>query len=576
MINYDHPHRLLMTMTKKKTKAVAPIVYTDEMIDKLTAEEHIAKLTREEKEALYRWALAESARRWDTPVGFAAFYEFLYRRKLPVHARAWVEAMYRAHEEGVGLLLWAWRGSWKTTTLSVTFLAFRIGHEPHKTSLVVCANDDSANKVTAAIAEIIENNPAWKSVFGRIVPHKERGWGAEGYWVRDTALEPPAWAEKQAGVVDPTLVGGGWNSSRLIGKHPTGVLNIDDIHDERNSMSERESQSVVVKVSDTIIPMAIRDDKSGKLSTWMNVIGTPWSETDAYHYLKNTGEMEFLSAPVMVEADIDGDGVVYIDGKNRQGITFVDVTGWWKLTWPDKFNVDAIISSRALSGARGFARMYLLDLVKAKMTGLKYYLYPHENIDPRWQMAGGCDLATVMKRGWRDDPGRDLFSHAWGAKEPLGRIVVVDGVLEQCTQAQAEEHLKKAQTLFGPRWKLTVLEGDGIGEQFYVSLVRRNPGLRVIMQKTRGKGKRYRQEQEMGPWLENGTVMISDADTPYLNALRRALDDFPDGNNDVRDGLYWLCYAFPELLQVQRVEEALPSAFAVEKQPSVWAAFGRR
>jgi len=136
--------------------------------------------------------------------------------------------------------------------------------------------------------------------------------------------------------------------------------------------------------------------------------------------------------------------------------------------------------------------------------------------------------------------------------------------------------LKKAQTLFGPRWKLTVLEGDGIGEQFYVSLVRRNPGLRVIMQKTHGKGKKYRQEWELGPWLENGTVMISDADTPYLNALRRALDDFPDGNNDIRDGLYWLCYAFPELLQVQRVEEALPSAFAVEKQPSVWAAFGRR
>jgi hypothetical protein len=65
--------------------------------------------------------------------------------------------------------------------------------------------------------------------------------------------------------------------------------------------------------------------------------------------------------------------------------------------------------------------------------------------------------------------------------------VVVDGIFEQCTQAEAELHLKKPQDIF-KQWKFTVLEGDGIGETFYTSLMMRNPGLKVSMMKRQGKG----------------------------------------------------------------------------------------
>lgn len=555
---------------RKKQQAVEPELPPIPTVEELREQ---MRSDPEKFNAAYHGILAMAAGAMDNPSGFAAFYELIHGNQAPADALRWIETIYRAHDEGVGALIWAWRGSWKSTTISVTFLAFRIGHEPEKTNLVISANDDTADKITAAIAAIIEHNPAWKLAFPHVTPDKERGWGAEGYWVKDERLPYEEWAAKQASVIDPTLLGAGYTSSRLIGKHPSGVLNIDDIHDERNSISDRERAHVVRVVSDTILPMALKDND--RLITWEIVVGTPWAEDDAYHYLKNTGQFEFIRAPIGEIVDEGTPGAVYVDGRNRDGVVFTDIVGWWMLTRPEAYGAKAIVRERATSGLRGFARMYKLDLKAANIAGLKYYTYPHEKIDlERWETGGGADLATVIEKGLRDDPGRDKFSHAYGVKTPLGQLVVFDGVIEQCTQAQAEDHLKRPQTVF-KRWRHTVLEGDGMGETFYISLLRRNPTLRVMMQKTRGRSKRYRQEQEMGPWLERGVVLISDADTPYLNQLRQALDKFPEGNNDIRDGLYWLCKAFPEVLQMPAEEDELPVPEARKKKKmNPYLAFG--
>src|SRR3990167_3198561 len=73
---------------------------------------------------LERRLLADFARGYDSPFGFSCFYEVVHGNKLPEHCREWVEQRYEAHKIGKGSLDFAWRGSWKTTTLSVTFKAF--------------------------------------------------------------------------------------------------------------------------------------------------------------------------------------------------------------------------------------------------------------------------------------------------------------------------------------------------------------------------------------------------------------------------------------------------------------------
>jgi len=540
------------------------------VLNQILTPEKFAELSEEQQEILACASLA----RFDTPQGFEGFYGAIHGNPMPRHCRAWVREMYDAHEKGIGFLLFAWRGSWKTTTMVQTFTAFRIGHEPHKTNMIVCANDLNAENITKAIAELIENNPMWKIMFPNVEPDKDRGWGAMGYWVKNINYSKEEWSQKQSKVIDPTFFGGGIGSSILIGKHPSGVLAFDDIHDEKNSFSQREREGIIRKVTEVLLPTTIKKKEDGMLSTWLNVIGTPWDTDDAYHVLKNTGQFHFVNAPVMKTSD-GKNGAVYIDGVNRDGIVFDDIVGWWDLAWKNRFPEQAIIRERA-TGKRSFYKMYMLDLLAAKSTRLKYYTYPHENVDPRWAKYGGVDLATVITKKVVPDPGRDYFSMAYGTLTPLNQLVIYDGVFEQCTQAQAETYIANAQRF--PNWQNTVLEGDGIGETFYISYMMRNPGARVRMDKTKGKGKVYRQEQEMGPWLETARVLVSDGNTPYLNALRKALDDFPEGNNDIRDGLYWCCKAAPmTVFRNEMSEDELPQPVDTKKkQKNPFCAIGRR
>lgn len=496
-------------------------------------------LPRDFVDEAYKNGLAGKAHD-DSPAGYAAFYELLYGFKPPAHIMREIENIFYAHAEGVGALTWAWRGSWKTVSISETFTAWRIGLEPHKTNVIISANDDSAEKITKAIATIIEFHPEWKRAFPNVVPDTGR-WSVEGFYVIDTNVPREQWVEKQAGVIDPTLVGGGYESSRLIGKHPSGVLCVDDIHDLKNSSSERERKLVVDTVTQTIIKTVITE--KDRLLTWVLAIGTPWTEDDAYHEMRQSGNYSFISIPAM-QKSVEGKGV-YIDGKHRNGAVFEDIIGWWELVWPERFGPASIIRARA-DGKAAFWQMIMLDIHTAKEGGLKYHSYPHDKIDQNWVAGGGCDFATLKADG-KKDTGRDKFSLCFGVKTPVNQLVIVDGIIEQVTQARAESLMNAAQTRFRG-WRGGIFEGDGAGEQFYMSYVSRNPGSLWRIEKTKGVPKTIRQERELGVWLENGTVLISDADTPYLNALRRALDDFPDGNNDIRDGAYWLCRIFPECL----------------------------
>jgi len=500
------------------------------------------------KEEIYLAALVQLAWEFDIPESFAAFYELIHGNRLPDHSFEEIKQMYEAHEQGKGALTWAWRGSWKSTVISVTFQAYRIGKEPHKANLTISANDDSAENVTSAISRIIELHKVWKEIFPHVVPDKDRGWGAEGYNVWDNRMSYEEWTEKNSARIDPSFLGLGYKSSLLIGKHPDGMLVIDDIHDEKNTISDRERQRVVDVVSDTIIPMEVKDENEFLL-TWEQAVGTPWHEDDAYHYLKNTGEYLFKKIPLMVPAEEGDKGAVFIDGKHPEGFVFHDILGWWIITWPNRWTPEAIIRLRAKNTKRGFARMYLLDLVAAKEGGFNYQLYPSEAINYNWVTGGGVDYASIRYKIERNTKNRNLFAIAYLAKIPTGGGVIVGGQAGFHTQSEADGFIEIAQKSF-TNWRGTVVEDDGKGEPFVDSLLLK-PHLRIIPMLTKGVNKHLRQEKVLEPLLSTGLLRVSDADTPFLNLLRKAFDDFPDGNDDVRDATYWAVRGFPEIMVMQ-------------------------
>lgn len=462
--------------------------------------------------------------------------------------RGWYKEMMAAKGEGLGIALQAFRGSTKTTAVTIGYVAWQIGLHPERTNSIIMVSDAKAELSGKAIAGIVEYSEGWKRIFPQVVPDKDRGWSTLGWSVKRTDVEYGEWRKMTADVKDPTLFAAGWSSSLIIGSHPNGVLVIDDILDENNTSSVREMEAVRQIIKSTINPTAMK-------GCFRALVYTPWRDNDPVIEQANCGIYRGVKTPVFV-AD-EGGGSEWRGEKVR-------------LTWPEMFGLDELKVKYAESGEIEFGRMYELDIERRTSGVFRYYTFPHENIRPDlWETGGGCDYASTQNREGRSD----FFAHLYGAVTPDNRLVVFDGVVARVTQMEAEAHLNKAQAVY-PRWSGSVVEGDGKGEEF-ISVVTRNPLLKIIPMKTGGKGKDARLRVQMSPWLENMSVMVSDADTPALNALRYALDHWPNVEyDDVLDALYWLCRKFQKCLVVRMDEEELVAVGGRRKAYNPFNAFG--
>lgn len=489
----------------------------------------------------------------DGPESYAAFYKIITRTPCPRHIFNEVSAIYDTKAKDKGLVIWGHRGSWKTTCLTIIWPAYRIGKEPNRSNLIIQNNDSAAQDTTAAIAKIIEHHPGWKLVFPHVVPDKVKGWGAQGYEVMRSDIDYGDWVKQNAARKDPTLLGLGVASGSVIGKHPDGVLVLDDIHDESNTVSAAERAKVVQTLKSTILPLAIQDISKApgqRMVTWILAVGTPWTEDDAYHYLKETGEFGFFSAPIMRPADETEPGAIQFQHK--------DLIGWYVMMWPERFPDNVVISLYNQVGKREFWRMFLLSLEGAEEIGIKYHSYPSHVIDMRWPTSGGLDYATTIEvRGkTMDARQRSKFALCWGMKLPTGGAVIYDGFVGLVSQLEAEGHVEKGQAMF-PNYGQTGLEMDGIGAQFF-GILQRKPHLRLLPFWTGGASKRNRHERELSPWLEMGMIKISDADTPFLNSLRKALREWPNGSLDEIDALYSFAKTVPDVLIIPNTSDSLP------------------
>ncbi len=499
-----------------------------------------------------RDALAEKVRAEDSPESFFAFCELLDGSTPPLHTQKQVRKIYADHENGTGTVNLAFRGSRKTTYFGVKFIAYRVGKEPHKTNVAIGANDDSPEKVINSVSVIIESHPEWKRAFPHVIPDKDRGWSVNGYYVKDDSLPYEEWVKKQASTVDPTLVGGGYNSTRINGKHPTGVLYIDDIHDVNNN-SDLQRKDVVKKLTTVILKTVIRI--SDKLSTWVLGIGVPWASDDGYQTMVNAG-YGYILTPAMRKSQEGEPGAVYIDGYNETTkVTYDDIQGWWLLTWPDNFGPRAIIQERSF-GKSEFWQMIMLDLATASTGRLIFHEFPREQINERWPVLGGCDPTSFDDT--LNEKKTSHFALGYAAKRPVGGLVIIGGVLEQCTMLQAENYIMSAQTRF-VNWLYTAVENVGVGKIFIQSL-RRNSLLRIVASGLKGisdgrvRSKKDRFLVEVAPLLENGDVLLSDEDTPYLNALKRLCNHLFDLSEhdpawDAGDSLYHIIKSAPDAIQ---------------------------
>lgn len=457
----------------------------------------------------------------DNPEGFARFYELLFARPLPRHARdEWIEPLYAARAEGKGLVVEAFRGSSKSTTLTVAFTAFRLGQEPHKSALLVQANDQAARGTSQHIANLIAHNAGWLSAFDRIRPDRDVSWSARGYELLHDEMDYAQWRALCAAGKgkDPSLLGLGYRSSAIIGKHPTGLLVVDDIHDEGNTRSARELERVLATVTGTIMPTVMPD-------AWVIFVGTPWTANDTLATMKATGR--FISAHTPVYRSVARSG---------------GSEGYWQdkaLTWPEVFPIAQIEKARQLSGEKQFTRMYLLDLAAMEGMHLKAeWLAPfaYERIDPQWPVLMGVDYASSSAH--QKNGRRDYFAVAIGRAIPHGGIVLVDGFRAQVTQGEALAKVQALAAQYNPQ--IVAVESVGKGEEFYNLLLTESKAL-VVPVHTGRQSKAERFEHGMAPMFHFGRALVSDVETAFLRAFRDEWLRWPQGeHDDTLDAVYWM------------------------------------
>jgi len=493
-----------------------------------------AQFPPSEKEAAELGWRSLEARKNFTVEGFRHFFWCIWRKEVAPYALTdWVPVFMG----GEWTILECFRGSTKSTTLTITLSAFILGHFPHTSLLIVQANDTAANKSSAAIANIIAMFSGWKACFPNVEPDVSRGWGANGFFIQDGNVVKEkghgAWVEKtmQDHTKDPSFVGAGITSADIVGMHPRWLF-FDDIHDRNNSTYPKDRENVVQTVRENVIPVIT---KPGAEKPFFGVACTFWDKNDAYHVLLETGLFKHIKTPIFKYDEVKPDAE--FEGKPV------------KLAWKQGYSIEMVNLYRKSNDSKTFKREYLCDEESDIDTAYKYQFYKSEEINPQWSAALGVDPVGVLNAG----EGVSHFAALEGVLTPYNSVVVVDGKLEKCGSLQGEEYMVETQGKY-PNFLKSVIESNGAGANFS-GMVTRHPGMVVqtVLVSEIGRGSKFdRQYQFLEPLLRSGALRFSDANTPIMRAVKKYCDEFPNFSKtdplaDLGDALVLLAYAFPAI-----------------------------
>ncbi len=467
----------------------------------------------------------------DTPTGFFWLYLLVRNILIPRHGKKWTRKLYKSRDaSGVARFInEAFRGSTKTTIFTETFTVYQIGLFPARSNLFVQASDDTAEEAASNVGDIIEHNPGFKLLFPNIVPDKDKGWGQKaGRWVKRSDMPYEDWVRVRH--KNATLLGATYKASVVVGKHPTGVFVMDDINDRKNTESDRLNKEVNDTVTDTLFP-CLEDSK------WNIFNQTPWTKRDALQLVKDTSAWTAIKTPVLTPL-AEGEGVHILVEKHGNII----YDQWAELTWPEKFTADLIAIKYKESGAKGFARMYLLDLTAVEGLHLKrewLHDYAREDLSGTYPIFMGVDYASSADLVKTDDPDNSAIAAI--AKMHTGDRVIMDGWFGQVSQAEAEIKLNQWAGSYD-RLELVGIETDGSGRELY-SLMARNSALPLLEMGTGGRSKGYRFEEIMAPYFEMGRVWIAHPYTPFVRKFMDEWVGWSGGNKDECDTLDAVFYA---------------------------------
>lgn len=475
--------------------------------------------------------------------GFAKAYEQFYGRALPYVMFPVAEEFVWAYHNKKGVVFEGWRGLGKSTYFGA-WCPYVMGVNPVGSTSLIRVNDQKAKEMGKAISTLIQTNPGWARLFRNVVPDEKAGWSVEnGFEVMDLRITGDPNASSFAAnyakwrmqclanhLAEKSLVCAGIESGVIIGLHPTNGMWFDDLHDEQNTRSQAEMKKTVDITEANIIPTWF----SAGGSPTLGVFCTPWSKNppDVYQIMLATGLFKHVKMPIFVE-DKDSGEAIPEQTSNGETVPAEWVGKKVKPTWPEMFGVQRIADMMRAAKTR-FGQMYLLDVELSKPKNMRYQSFPAKEIKwNEWPMILGIDPVGWVK-GVSQGEGVSHFAGVMLLKTPYNTLVVGDGFVEKIDALEGEKRVADVQRTYSRTYLNASIETDGAGAM-WIAMITRSSGIKYHGHLVRelGKGsKKDRQYRFLQPLFASGSILVSDGDTEFLNAVRDYLDVFPNFEND--------------------------------------------
>ena len=506
--------------------------------------EAIKKALREKLEAgeidlAYLAALVDSGRAARAASEFSEqafidFYWCLFNKEPPPYAKKyWIPALVEAYKTHTGVLLDCFRGSTKSTMIFAWAL-FVTGHNPIGSTVVVRINDDAAAETGNAMAAVIEHHPGWKAVFPHLVPDDK--WSSKGYFLKNLNMDYGEWVKlcTTDHLGEPTILVAGSTSGDIIGKHPSNGMYFDDLHNEKNTRSEREMRTIVDVFRSDIIPTWTRPEGHPTLG----VACTLWSENDVYHAMMQTGLFKHIKTPIY-----------YLPNETTE-TEFVSFGGQdVVLAWPEAFPVERVQEIYEKNPIQ-FPRMYRCDLSAMKGIALKkewLHYYLSEKIDASWPVYFGIDFASTEDK--LRDKDRDYFALAIGRAVPGGGMILIGGFRDKLSTGEALGKVKALAGLY-PSLAMIGVEKWGKGEEFKTQLVYSSnlPIIPLPLAGTPVKSKGKKFQDELAPTFMMSRAWVSDIKDDFIEAFEDEWVGWDGGksrtgHDDTLDAVYLMMLA---------------------------------
>lgn len=424
-------------------------------------------------------------------------YEYLSELHL-----AWFDILLREKN----ILLLAPPGHYKTTACTIAYPLFRLTEDPNMRTLLVNEVLDNTKGFLREIKGHLLQNERFRERYGH--------WDVSAdSWTEERIQIPRTEIRKEPSIAVASVLG------TVVSQHPNLIV-VDDPCSNRNTQTPHQRLKIISWFLKDLLP---RLDDGGQII----VVMTRWHSEDLAGYIKSD---EGFSDWKVID----------------QAADWTDEAGKYHVLFPEKFSPEKLAKIRKQLGTPTYNLLYRNNPAGQEGSDFKLAWIDsgrYDRLPDDLTVFAGVDLAIGKKER------NSRFSYGVIGVDAAGTTFIIDAYRDRIPFSEQLKTVKRIHRLHSPR--LITVETNAYQAAFTESLRTDPETRRLPLRDLTTQGDKHARIRGLAPLFENGVVRLPRPGiAAWVDQLEEELSNFPNGSDDMLDGL-WLALQGVEL---QRIE----------------------